>query len=194
MSCQLIRKTAWVAAAVCVMLLAACSVKVDDKGENKNVDIRTPLGALQVRTNPTPAQIGLSVYPGARQKVQGEDKNAANVNISSSMFGVKVLVIAYHTDDPPDKVISYYKKDLRKYGNVLECKGHGHNDNELDLGHDSDHKPKPLTCSDDKGDGKGVELKAGMSDNFHLVAVDPKDSGSDFAIVYVATRGESEPM
>ena len=182
------------AAAASLVVLAACSVKVDDKGQNKNVDIRTPLGALQVRTNPTPAQIGLSVYPGSKQKVEGDDKNAANVNISSSLFGVKVLVIAYHTEDPPDKVIAYYKKDLRKYGNVLECKGHGHEDADLDLGHHDNEKPKPLTCADDKGDGKGVELKAGMSDNFHLVAVDPKDNGSDFAIVYVATRGESEPM
>ena len=195
MSWQIIPKAYWLAAAaVLLALLAACSVKVDDKGENKNVDIRTPLGALQVRTNPTPAQIGLSVYPGAKQKVEGDDRNAANVNISSSMFGVKVLVIAYHTEDSPDKVIAYYKKDLRKYGNVLECKGHGHEDNDLDLGHHANEKPKPLTCSDDKGDGKGVELKAGTSDNFHLVAVDAKDNGSDFAIVYVATRGESEPM
>jgi hypothetical protein len=185
-------KTAWLAAAA-LLLLAACSMKVDDKGENKNVDIRTPLGALQVRTNPTPAQIGLSVYPGAHQKVEGDDRNAANVNISSSLFGVKVLVIGYHTDDSPDKVIAYYKKDLQKYGNVLECRGRGHSEN-LDLGHDRDQKPKPLTCGDSKGDGHGVELKAGMSDNFHLVAVEPKDNGSDFALVYVATRGESQPM
>ncbi|HET7750352.1 MAG TPA: hypothetical protein VFK81_13285, partial [Terriglobales bacterium] len=65
---QLISKTAWVAAAALVVVLAACSVNVDDKGENKNVDIRTPLGALKVRTNPTPAEIGLSIYPGAKQK------------------------------------------------------------------------------------------------------------------------------
>ena len=191
---KLISKAAWAAGVAAVLLLAACSMKVDDKGENKNVDIRTPLGALQVRTNPTPAQVGLSVYPGAKQKVEGDDRNAANVNISSSMFGVKVLVIAYHTDDPPEKVIAYYKKDLQKYGNVLECKGHGHEDAELDLGHHENEKPKPLTCGDDKGDGKGVELKAGMSDNFHLVAVEPKDNGSDFALVYVVTRGESQPM
>src|SRR5512146_3442862 len=101
---QLIPRVLWVAAAVLVVELAACSLKVDDKGENKNVDIRTPLGALQVRTNPTPAQIGLSVYPGAKQKIKGDDRNAANVNISSSLFGVKVLVIGYHTQDAPDKV------------------------------------------------------------------------------------------
>jgi hypothetical protein len=190
---QLIRKTACLAAATALVLLAACSVKVDDKGENKNVDIRTPVGALQVRTNPTPAQVGLSVYPGAQQKIEGDDHNAANVNISSSLFGVKVLVIGYHTSDPPEKVIAYYKKDLQKYGKVLECKGHGH-DSDMDLGHDSEHKPKPLTCGDEKSDSKGVELKAGMSDNFHLVAVDPKDNGSDFALVYVVTRGESQPM
>jgi hypothetical protein len=194
MSCQLIRKFSWVAAAAMLTMLAACSMKVDEKGENKNVDIRTPLGALQVRTNPTPAQVGLSVYPGAKPKIEGDDHNAANVNISSSMFGVKVLVIGYHTDDPPDKVIAYYKKDLRKYGNVLECKGHNHENADLTLGHHENEKPKPLTCDNDKSGGPGVELKAGMSDNFHLVAVDPKDNGSDFAIVYVATRGESEPM
>ena len=190
---QIVRRASWMAAAAVLLFLAACSVKVDDKSANKNVDIRTPLGALQVRTNPTPAQIGLSVYPGARQKVEGNDHNAANVNISSSMFGVKVLVIGYHSPDPPEKVITYYKKDLRQYGAVLECKGHNPGAH-LDLGHDSDHKPKPLTCDDDKGDGKGVELKVGMSDNFHLVAVEPKDNGSDFALVYVVTRGQSEPM
>lgn len=190
---QFIRKTAWAAALAGMVMLAACSMNVDDKGENKNVDIRTPLGALQVRTNPTPGQIGLSVYPGAKQKVEGDDRNAANVNISSSMFGVKVLVIAYHTQDPPAKVIAYYKKDLQQYGKVLECKGHSdHGD--VELGHESNEKPKPLTCGNDKGDGKSVELKAGMSDNFHLVSVDPKDNGSDFALVYVATRGQSEPM
>lgn len=191
---KLIRKAALAAVVAVVLLLAACSMKVDDKGENKNVDIRTPLGALKVRTNPTPAEIGLSVYPGAQQKVEGDDRNAANVNISSSMFGVKVMVIAYHTDDPPEKVIAYYKKDLQKYGNVLECKGHRHEDAELDVGHHDNEKAKPLTCGDQKSDDKGVELKAGMSDNFHLVAVDHKDKGSDFAIVYVATRGESQPM
>src|SRR5512146_3529148 len=124
---KIISKTAWAAAVAAVLVLAACSMNVDDKGENKNVDIRTPLGALQVRTNPTPAQGGLSVYPGAKPKIEGDDHNAANVNISSSMFGVKVLVIGYHTQDAPDKVIAYYKKDLQTYGKVLECKGHGHN-------------------------------------------------------------------
>ena len=190
---QIIHKAAWLVPAALLVVLAACSMHVDDKGENKNVDIRTPLGALQVRTNPTPAQVGLSVYPGAKPKVEGDDRKAANVNIASSMFGVKVLVIAYHTEDAPDKVIAYYKNDLRKYGKVLECKGHGHS-GDLNLGHHSKDEPKPLTCDDDKGDGKGVELKVGMSDNFHLVAVEPKDNGTDFAIVYVATRGESEPM
>src|SRR5512146_2080861 len=101
---KLISKAVWAAAIMAmVVVLAACSMKVDDKGDNKNVDIRTPLGALKVRTNPTPAEIGLSVYPGAKQKVEGDDRNAANVNISSSMFGVKVLVIGYHTEDAPDK-------------------------------------------------------------------------------------------
>ena len=68
--------------------------------------------------------IGLSVYPGARRKEQSDDNdhdNNAHVNISSSLFGIKVVAIEYLSDDPPEKLVAYYKDQLKKYGNVLEC-------------------------------------------------------------------------
>jgi hypothetical protein len=35
-----------------------------------------------------------------------------------------------------------------------------------------------------------VELKVGMEDNQHLVSLEPQGSGTDFALVYIQTRGK----
>jgi hypothetical protein len=40
--------------------------------------------------------------------------------------------------------------------------------------------------------GNVVELKAGTEDNQHVVSVEPEGNGSDFALVYVQTRGKRE--
>ena len=66
---------------------------------------------------------GLPVYPGARRKEKGDDGNesSANVNISSELFGLKVVAVEYLSDDPPEKLVAYYTGQLKKYGNVLVC-------------------------------------------------------------------------
>jgi hypothetical protein len=179
------------------LLLAACSVNVKDsdkeKGE-KNVDIRTPVGSIHVRNEAEVADTGLSVYPGAhrREKTSSSDSDnhAANVNISSSMFGVKVVAIEYETDDSPDKVKAYYRKELGKWGKVLECPGGSvdgvtiHDDND-------DSGSKELTCGKGgHGDSKSIELKSGTKDRQHIVEVKPTGKGTDFGLVYVQTRGK----
>src|SRR5205823_2655282 len=108
-----------------ILLFAACSVNVkkDAEGKDKNVDINTPFGGIHVDQKADVRDIGLPVYPGARPKEkndEGEEKNA-NVDISTSAFGLKVVAIEYLTDAPMDKLISYYQEQLKKYGKVLEC-------------------------------------------------------------------------
>ena len=175
-----------------LILLMACSMKVDDKSESKNVDIQTPLGGLKVRTDVNPADTGLSVYPGARRKTDknDNDQHSAHVNISSSLFGVKVVAIEYESDDPPEKLTSYYKGELKKYGNVLECHTSKRGGHVSASG--GDKNSKELTCED--SGGNTIELKAGTSENQHIVAIDPRNKGSDFALVYVVTRGERNPI
>ena len=185
---------------VIVAILTACSVNVrdhDDEHGEKNVDIRTPLGSLQVRNEANPADTGLSVYPGSRRKEKDSDRpdsdnHAAHVNISSSLFGVKVVAIEFTTDAQPDKVKAYYRKELGKWGKVLECPG-GSGESIAIHGTDSDSDDsdsKELTCGNEKGDGKTIELKAGTKERQHIVAVKPTDKGTDFALVYVVTRGK----
>src|SRR6266536_3504793 len=100
-----------------VFLLTACSVNVkkDSAGEDKNVDINTPFGGIHVNKDADVRDTGLPVYPGARQKQKGDSGNekSANVDISSSSFGVKVVAIEYESDDAPGKVLAYYKESLK---------------------------------------------------------------------------------
>lgn len=178
-------------------LLPACKINVNkaDNGEDKKVDIQTPLGGIQINKEANVRDTGLPVYPGAREKQKSGDGNEgkANVNISSGFFGLKVVAIEFLSDDPPEKVTAFYKGQLKKYGGVLECHTKSRHGDEPDIdvnpGHDSDKKDNKLTC--DKDSGSTIELKVGTKDNQHIVSVSPQDGGkgTDFALVYVQTRG-----
>ena len=174
-----------------IVFLAGCTMNVKDHGEeNKRVDIETPVGGIHVSKEADVRDVGMAVYPGARIKekeAKGEEKSA-NVNISSDFFGLKVVAIEYESDDSPEKVLSFYRDQLKKYGNVLEChtsKHGGHVSAEVNSDKDDDSK---LKCEDNSGDT--VELKVGAQNNQHLVSVTPDKKGSSFALVYIRTRGK----
>jgi len=173
-------------------LLTACSVNVrkDAEGKEKNVDINTPFGGIHVNKNADVRDTGLPVYPGARPKKRDEegDEKSANVDISTSAFGLKVVAVEYETNDSPDKLVSYYQEQLKKYGKVLECHtshgaryGGGH--------HDPNRDSDELKCEGDDH-GKTVELKVGTESNQHIVSTEPQAKGSKFALVFVRTRGK----
>ena len=177
-----------------IVFVAACHVNVQksENGEDKKVDVETPVGAIHLNKDASAQDTGLPVYPGAKTKNKdsGHDDNNANVNISSSFFGLKVVAIEYMTDDPPDKVAAYYKDQLKKYGAILEChttdKHNDAGDVDVSIGDDKDKK---LSC--EHGSGPTLELKVGTKDNQHIVSISPNDKGkgSNFALVFVQTRG-----
>lgn len=173
-----------------VLLMPACSVNVkkETNGEDKQVDINTPMGGIHVSKGADPQDVGIAIYPGARLKVKdssGDDKSA-NVNISGFGYGLKVVALEYESNDSPAKVVDYYKDQLKKYGNVLVC-----HTTHLDVGtnlkdHDSDSHQ--LACEGTTG--VNIELKVGTKENQHIVAVEPEGSGSSFSLVYVRTHGK----
>lgn len=172
-----------------VLLLPACSlnVKKEKNGEEKQVDISTPVGGIHVSKNADAQDVGIAVYPGARLKQQDSDggDKSANVNISGFGFGLKVVALEYESNDAPEKLVAYYKDQLKKYGSVLECHTSHFN---LNMGHGSDHHSDELTCEGDRGNN--VELKVGTKENQHIVAVEPDGKGSSFSLVYVRTHGK----
>src|SRR5580658_6344756 len=112
------------AAALAVVLLSGCSVNVkkESNGQDKQVDIKTPMGGIHVSKGADVADTGLSVYPGARLKPEdsGHDKSA-NVSISGFGYGLRVVALEYESDEAPEKVLAFYRDQLKKYGSVLEC-------------------------------------------------------------------------
>jgi hypothetical protein len=183
--------TSFVAIGMLVFSLAACSVNVkkDNNGEKKNVDIETPFGGIHVNENADVRDTGLPVYPGARPKPKDDsnDEKSANVNISAGGFGIKVVALQYETDDSPAKVETFYQDQLKKFGNVLKCHSSGHGGNYNYHGHHGDSEQ--LKCDGDNN-GKNIELKVGNESNQHIVSIQPKDKGTDIALVYVRTRGK----
>jgi hypothetical protein len=171
-------------------LTLACTVSVKDHGnENSKVDIETPIGGIHVNEQADVRDTGLPLYPGARQKPNTDhDSKSANVNISSGFFGLKVVAIEYETDDPPNKVLAFYRDQMKKFGGVVECRTNKHG-GDLTAKAGQQNSSRPVSCEGDNS-GNVVELKSGAEDNQHLVSVEPDGKGSDFALVYVRTRGK----
>ena len=177
---------------VALALLPACSVnmKKERNGQDKEVDIKTLVGGIHLSKDADVADVGLAVYPGAhlKQKDNDGDDKSANVNISGFGYGIRVIALEYQSDDSPARLVSFYKDQLKKYGNVLEChtsKG----DWNVNMGsHGSKNGSNELTC---KGSGgNDIELKVGKQDDQHIVAVEPEGKGSSFSLVYVRTHGK----
>lgn len=188
---RLINRLTLGAVILAMMVCGACSVNVkkEDNGEDKQVDIKTPLGGIHVSKGVNPEDVGIPIYPGAhlKQEDSGSDNKSANVNISSFGFGLKVVALEYVSKDSPEKVVAFYKDRLKTYGNVLVCHtSHLNVDSDIKKhGNDDSHE---LAC--EGSSGVNVELKVGTRENQHIVAVEPEGNGSSFSLVYVRTHGK----
>jgi hypothetical protein len=179
------------------LVLSACSVNVKKQanGEDKQVDIKTLAGGIHVSNDADVVDTGLRVYPGAHAKPKNSshDNKSANVNISGFGYSVKVVALEYESDAEPAKILTFYRDQLKKYGDVLECHT---TDLNLDMkmgshGSKSDSNKSDsneLTCEGDHG--SNIELKVGKKNDQHIVAVQPEGKGSSFSLVYIRTHGK----
>jgi len=97
---------------VAILLLSACSINVkkEKDGQDKQVDISTPVGGIHVSKGVNPEDVGIAVYPGATLKEQGNGENkSANVNLSSFGYGLRVVALEYESTDSPEKVVGFTK-------------------------------------------------------------------------------------
>jgi len=157
--------------------LSGCKIQKHGEGANKKVDIETPVGSLHVNTQVDPKETGLEVYPGATRTEDEEKKHAANVSLDLAVAGFKMVALKYRSDDPPDKLLDFYRKQLKAYGDVSECHG------------SITFSGLKMRC-DETGLRNETSLAAGTEDRHRIVSVKPEGKGSTFALVYVQTRGE----
>jgi hypothetical protein len=175
-----------------LLAFSACTIS-NNKSENgkDKVDIKTPFGSVKVDEGVDARDTGLPLYAGAKPFEKNKDgHNAANVNISSSFFGLKVVAAEYTTPDAPGKVQGFYQNALKNFGKVVECKG-TYSGFKYEKG--DEDKDTPVDCSDDHGSSNDeVQLKVGTRHHQRVVSLKPDGSGTRFALVYVNTRGGKE--
>lgn len=174
------------AAGAAFLAASGCRVQSDKRGDGKNVNISTPFGGLHVRTNDSAVleNIGLAAYPGATP-VKKKDEDAADVDMHFGSFQLRVKAATYHTDDPVDKVEAFYRNDLKRYGDVIACRGNqavGEPSRTMTglTCNDSNHRHISVDDSDTHNE---FHLKAGSPSHQHIVGIQPDHGGTRFALV-----------
>ena len=174
-----------IAASLSALLLAGCRIVDHKDGKNDNVAISTPFGSMQVKTNDNAdaSSIGLSVYPGAVPAKDGDDNHdSADVNMNFGDFHLGVKAAGFQTDDSTDKVLAFYRKDLSRYGDVIECK------NNSPVGTPT-RTSQGLTCDEkdshhhSHASDDGIELRAGSEQRQHIVGIEEKHGGTRIGLV-----------
>lgn len=181
----------YLACTLALTLLLACSAAAQEKESQSHdgFNIQSSVGDLHLGKDADAQKVGLPLYPGARPK-QEKDNDPLNFGIFTEAFGLKVVVAKYESADAPDKIITYYRDKLKKYGKVLECHTSEHGGDAHAEVNDDKHS-KELKCEGENS-GRVTELKVGTEDNQRVVAIEPNDghSGSTFDLVYVYTRNK----
>ncbi len=183
-----------------LLIFSGCSVQDHKNGTAENVQLHTPVGSLDVRTNAVHGpDVGLPVYPGAVETGQhGKDSGSADINMSFGDWHLHVKAIGYHSGDSEDRIVAFYKKSMAQYGDVLTCKDKvaiGQptetrqgltcaNDHEYDVNMKLDTSKKTVTVQTPHIAGN-VKLLAGSPQNQHMVEVTPASDGTKFSLVVV---------
>ena len=168
--------------AVLMLSLGMGAWAADETRSESEVDF-----GLKISGTATASDVGLPNYPGATPYKEGDQSSSgANLGLSTSAFGFKVVGLNLVTRDTPDKVGVFYEDALAKYGSVLKCTG--------DAGTRSTKRNKDseeLVCEADDPGSHSVVYKVGTENNQRIVAIKPHGRGTRFSLVHVDTRGKS---
>ena len=121
-----------------------------------------------------PKQLGVEIYPGAKVDESENDSSDASLSLDWEKDSTRLYLQNYITSDAAEKVLSFYRKQLSRYGEVLECRN----------GKPVAAVSSQLKCDSDK-DRDSTELKAGTKRKQHMVGVTPTTGGAQFEIVYL---------
>jgi hypothetical protein len=179
---------AFLGTAALATLLVGCRVEKTENGDSKDVHISTPFGGMHVTTNDadTLASIGLPAYPGAQPVNEDDDHNrSANVDMSFGGFQLRVKVAKYRTKDSSDKVETFYRDGMKRFGDVIACRddhtagGPARTSEGLTC---EGEKNVHVNADDHEGNNK-LELKAGSKQHQHIVSIEPDGGGTKIGLI-----------
>jgi len=156
-----------------LLLATGCAVvREEEDGKTTRVAISTPVGGLAARTGENTGDTGLPVYPGAQlSRDEGDgDFERANVAIGTPWFGLRVIAAEYESGEPPERILDFYRDQLKSFGDVTECRG------------DVNFRNGNPECGSQPRSDQ-VQLLVGTEQRHRIVSVKPRGSGTEFALV-----------
>jgi hypothetical protein len=127
-------------------------------------------------------EVGLPLYPGSRpHKDHSDDSSAVQLGLWGGGSGFKLVVLKLESNDTPEKVATFYRKALAKYGRVWNCADSAKAAGELE----KKDSPNDLDCHDDNPESGEIVLKAGAKARQHVVGIKPDGGLSIIQLVYV---------
>jgi hypothetical protein len=169
--------------AIGLLLAATFPLSAQDKKDSGAMGSGNSIGFIASK-DASAKEVGLPLYPGARpHKEKSDDSPAAQLGLWGGAWGLKLAVLKLESNDPPEKIATFYHKALSKYGKVLNCadaaKATGAQE-KTDSG---------LSCKDDSPENGETVLKAGTKEKQHIVGIKLEEGLSVFQLVYVEARG-----
>src|SRR5207253_11044803 len=107
----------------CGMLCSALSLAAQEKPDKDSASGKGSQGAgIYFDAEASAKDVGLPIYPGARpHRDKDENQSSGKFGLWGNSFAFKLAVVTLDSNDSPQKVATFYKKALAKYGTVLDC-------------------------------------------------------------------------
>jgi len=150
------------------------------------------LSGVEFSSGPVSAEkIGLKPYPGA--KARSKDGSAGTTlsltgKVEDSEGALRLHVMQFTSTDSLPKVVAFYKKEMAKYGNVLECRG----GKQLSTEGRNPAQKDDLTCEGDADKPNQTVLKAGRQKDQRIVAVEATEKGTEFTVSRLEVSREKQ--
>lgn len=159
--------------------LAACLAKPSQAADSaKEFHARF---AEQVQVEET----GLPAYPGATpHRETGDEGNGLSAALSLGQLGFKLVVAKFRTPDQPEKVASFYREALSRWGTVLDC-----NDPQNRRAVPAKDRDQVLRCDSNAPKAGQQVFKVGTPQEQRIVIVQAQGKGSEFQVVQVSGKG-----
>src|SRR5437762_12959594 len=167
----------------CGMLCFASSLAAQEKQDKEAASGKGSQGAgIYFDAEASAKDVGLPIYPGARpHRDKDENQSSGKFGLWGNSFAFKLAVVTLDSNDSPQKVATFYKKALAKYGTVLDC---GASSSEAGDKTES-QSSNQLSCETDKPGPGEMTFKAGTKEKQHIVGIQPSGAGSILNLVYV---------
>jgi hypothetical protein len=170
-------------AVACGLLGVALSLATQERPDKEAGSGKGSQGAgIYFNAEAGAKDVGLPVYPGARPyRDKDDNQSSAKFGLWGSSFAFKLALVKLESNDSPQKVATFYKKALAKYGAVLDCSTASSEAEDK-----NENKPShQISCENDKPSAGEMTFKAGTKEKQHIVGIQPSGTGSIFQLVYV---------